>query len=88
MNLLTALVIPFPRAQRVAADYSPDALLCKVRMSAMAAGCNRAQVRETAAHAQGLIDAGIAPERIVPAAHSFATQLLTRDRAPTLEGVS
>lgn len=88
MNLLTALVIPFPRAQRVAADYSPDALYRKVRLSALAAGCNRVQALLAEAHAQGLLEKGIAPSRILPAAQSFATQLLTRDRAPTLEGVS
>lgn len=83
-----ANVIRFPRELRVAADYSPDAMLRKVRMSAMAAGCNQAQVREVAAHAQGLLDARMDPRRILPAAQSFARQLLTRDRAPTLEGVS
>lgn len=88
MILTTALVIPFPRAQRVAADYSTSALLRSIRLSARAIGCTIDQAREVSEHAETLLGRRMDPKRIVPAADSYAHQLLTRDRAPTTGGAA
>lgn len=81
-------VIPFPRGRTVVADLKPDAILRRCRLAAMAQGCTRNQVALAEGHAQGLINKGQKSHAVIAAAESYARQLLTHDRGPTVPGAA
>jgi hypothetical protein len=74
---------PFP-----VADWSDEATLRRVRMAALSAGCNPAQVKRAEGYAQGLIAGGMPKPMAVEAARTYASRLYSEARQQMTEGAA
>jgi hypothetical protein len=73
-------ILNFPRAQRVVADLSPDALLRRCRLAARVAGCNSVHIATVEHAAKIQLKAGGKPVSILTQARSLAKQLATHPK--------